>query len=192
MLDFIRRNAEQLVAIGEIGLDFSPHVVGDNATLREVQQAVFQQQIHLANELGLPVNVHSRSAGHYAVEALLTHGARGAVLHAFDGKLGHALKGAQAGYYFSIPPSVIRSPQKQKLVKGLPLDRLLLETDSPALGPEKSGVNVPANIQISCAEIASIKGVAVADVQQITTENALKLFPRLRGALEAAAEGAGH
>lgn len=179
VLDFIRHHADQLVAVGEIGLDFSPHVVGNNTDLREVQQAVFQHQVLLANELGLPVNVHSRSAGHYAIEALISNGAQGALLHAFDGKLGHALKGAQAGFYFSVPPSIVRSPQNQKLVKGLPLDRLVLETDSPALGPEKAGVNVPANIQISCAEIARIKGLSVAEVQQITTENALRLFPRL-------------
>lgn len=180
VLEFIREHAEQLVAVGEVGLDFSPHVVGDSTSLREVQQSIFQQQIQLANELNLPVNVHSRSAGHYAIESLISNGAQGALLHAFDGKLSHALKGASADFYFSIPPSIARSPQKQKLVKGLPLDRLVLETDSPALGPERQSVNVPANIQISCDEIAKIKGVSVANVRQVTTENALKLFPKLK------------
>jgi Tat protein secretion system quality control protein TatD with DNase activity len=64
-------------------------------------------------------------AGHYAIDTLIECNASGALLHAFDGKLGHALKGAAAGFYFSIPPSIVRSPQKQKLVKGLPLDRYM-------------------------------------------------------------------
>jgi Tat protein secretion system quality control protein TatD with DNase activity len=68
VLDFIRQHVAELVAVGEVGLDFSPHVVGkahseEEQRLREVQREVFKQQILLANELGLPVNVHSRSAG---------------------------------------------------------------------------------------------------------------------------------
>lgn len=200
VLAFIRQHASELVAVGEVGLDFSPHVVGkvhseEEQRLREVQREVFKQQIQLANELGLPVNVHSRSAGHYAIDTLIECNAGGALLHAFDGKLGHALRGAAAGFYFSVPPSIVRSPQKQKLVKGLPLDRLVLETDAPALGPDKDAVNVPANITVSCAEVAKIKGVSAEEVAAVTTNNALTLFPKLRQRLAtaagaAAAEGA--
>ena len=185
VLSFIRNHVEQLVAIGEIGLDFSPHIIGTDASLREMQQQVFAAQIQLANELNLPVNVHSRSAGHYVIDCLIANNAQGALLHAFDGKLGHALKGAAAGFYFSVPPSIVRSPQKQKMVKGLPLDNLLLETDSPALGPEKGVNNKPSNISIACAEVARIKGVSREEVAAITTANALKLFPKLKPLLTA-------
>lgn len=70
VLNFICEHASELVAVGEVGLDFSPHVVGKEGDsqsqhLRAVQKEVFKQQIQLANELGLPVNVHSRSAGEY-------------------------------------------------------------------------------------------------------------------------------
>ncbi|GAB5592918.1 hypothetical protein Unana1_07818 [Umbelopsis nana] len=143
---------------------------------REVQRQVFRQQIELAINADLPLNVHSRSAGHYAIEELQKAGAQRAVLHAFDGKASHALKGVEAGYYFSVPPSIVRSPQKQKLVASLPLSHLLLETDSPALGPNKDEDNQPSNVHISAMEIARIKNEQISEVIRITGENAHKLF----------------
>ena len=91
-----------------------------------------------------------------------------------------ALEGVEAGYGFSIPPSVVRSPQKQKLVRRLPLESLLLETDSPVLGPTHAERNEPANATIACQAIASLKGIPPETVARITTENAIRLFPGLR------------
>lgn len=70
-------------------------------------------------------------------------------------------------YYFSVPPSIVRSPQKQKLVASLPLSHLLLETDSPALGPNKDEDNQPSNVHVSAMEIARIKNVQISEVVRL-------------------------
>ena len=175
MLDFIRRHRDRLVAIGEVGLDYWK--VQETAD-RELQRDILAQHVALARELDLPLNVHSRSAGRHAIAWLQEHGARRVLLHAFDGKAATARAGVEAGYYFSIPPSIVRSPQKQKLVRHLPLEHLLLESDSPVLGPDRDTRNEPCNVWLSCQEIAAIKGISVQEVAESTTANARHLFPR--------------
>lgn len=175
MLAFIRSHRYRLVAIGEVGLDYWK--VQDAAD-REVQRDILAQHIALAREFDLPLNVHSRSAGRHAIAWLQEHGARHVLLHAFDGKAATARAGIEAGYYFSIPPAVVRSPQKQKLVRHLPLEHLLLESDAPVLGPKKDVRNEPYNVWLSCQHIAAIKGMPVDEVARATTANARRLFPR--------------
>jgi len=170
---FIRKECERLVAIGEVGLDYW---VVKEETDKEIQREIFKSFIDLSLELNLPLNVHSRSAGRHAVALLLDCGAARVQMHAFDGKASAALPAVEAGFYFSITPSVVRSRQKQKLVKNLPLSCLLLETDSPVLGPEPDQRNEPANVRISINAIAEIKGVHEAEVIEAVTENTRKLY----------------
>lgn len=176
VMAFIRRNRERLYAIGEVGLDF--WVVKEDAQ-KELQREIFAMFIRLAIEVDLPLNVHSRSAGRHAVKLLLDNGATKVQLHAFDGKYAAALPAIEAGYFFSIPPSVVRSRQKQKLVKNLPFECLLVESDSPVLGPDPGKRNEPANLPISVRAIAEIKGFSQAAVADIITENTKKLYGEL-------------
>ncbi len=175
MAAFIRQHRDRLVGIGEVGLD---HWIVKEEAEREVQRRILARFVAMANELDLPLNVHSRSAGRATIQFLREQGARRVLLHAFDGKASSAQDGVAAGYYFSIPPSVVRSPQKQKLVRALPLDRLLVETDSPVLGPDPARRNEPKNAAVPCRAIADLKGVSVDEVARITTANARALFPR--------------
>lgn len=175
MLDFIRQHRHRLVAIGEVGLDYWK--VQDAAD-REVQREILAQHVALSRELDLPLNVHSRSAGRHCIAWLRDNGARHVLLHAFDGKAASARAAIEAGYYFSIPPSIVRSPQKQKLVRHLPLEHLLLESDAPVLGPEKDVRNEPCNVWLSCQQVAAIQGAPVDEVARVTTANARRLFPR--------------
>ena len=171
--DFIRENRNDLVAIGEVGLD---RWIVKTPEDREVQESIFRGFIHLSRVLDLPLNVHSRSAGRKAVELLMAEGAEKVQLHAFDAKAATAMPAVEAGFYFSIPPSIVRSRQKQKLVKALPLDALLLETDSPVLGPDPAKRNEPANIIQVVEAIAAIKNVAAEDVIEAAFVNAIKLY----------------
>jgi TatD DNase family protein len=101
-------------------------------------------------------------------------------MHAFDGKAGAALPAVEAGYFFSIPPSVVRSRQKQKLVKQLPLACLLIESDSPVLGPTADERNEPANIRQSVKAIAELKDVSEEEVIIAVCENTERLYGNLK------------
>ena len=173
MVAFIRRNRSCLVAIGEVGLDY--WVVNEDSE-RERQRAILKRFIELSKSLNLPLNVHSRSAGHHAIAMLLENNATRVQMHAFDGKAGAALPAVEAGYYFSIPPSIVRSRQKQKLVKQLPLACLLVETDSPVLGPVPQTRNEPANLSVPIEAIAQIKDVPREAVVESVAENTRRLY----------------
>lgn len=173
METFIRENRTRLAAIGEIGLDYWK--VKDSAE-RELQREIFRRFIALGGELNLPLNIHSRSAGREVIEMLLEMDAKRVLLHAFDGRASTALPGVEAGYFFSIPPSIVRSRQKQKLVKQLPLSSILLESDSPVLGPDSDKRNEPANIIVALDAVAELKEVSTEEVSEAVQLNYKRLF----------------
>lgn len=174
VIDFARATRARWFAIGEVGLDYWK--VQDERD-RELQREIFCRFIELARELELPLNVHSRSAGRQTIELLLERGARRVQMHAFDGRAAKALPGVEAGFFFSVPPSVERSAQKQKLVRRLPLSCLLLETDSPVLGPVPGERNEPANLGRSLAAIAELQGLPPDEVRAAVAENTRRLYP---------------
>ncbi len=173
MIELIRNNHSRIAAIGEVGLDYWKVKEEHN---RAVQKEIFKSYIDLSLELDLPLNIHSRSAGRHVIDLLLDGGALRVQLHAFDGKASIAMPAIEAGYFFSIPSSIIRSRQKQKLVKKMPLEKLLLETDSPVLSPEPGARNEPANITVALGYIAELKGVSEAELRQVIHENFIKLY----------------
>ncbi|NIM97286.1 MAG: hypothetical protein GTO24_04145, partial [candidate division Zixibacteria bacterium] len=170
---FIRRERRNLWAVGEVGLD---NWIVKEERERAIQEEIFQHFVDLAVELDLPLNVHSRSAGRRVIDLLLRRGAKKVQLHAFDGKAATALPGVEAGFLFSIPTSVVRSTQKQKLVRQLPLHSILVETDSPVLGPSREQRNEPSNVLIAVNAIAELKGIGKVKVLEKVSQNFKKLY----------------
>jgi len=177
MYAFIRKNQATLVAIGEVGLDY--WVIKTDAQ-KEIQREIFGRFVELSQEVDLPLNVHSRSAGRHAISLLLEKSAHKVQMHAFDGKASAALPAIEAGFYFSIPPSIDRSRQKQKLVKQLPLSCLMVETDSPVLGPVPGVRNEPANLSVSIEAISKIKDLPREAVIEAVIDNTLSLYGKDR------------
>ncbi|KAF9355982.1 putative deoxyribonuclease tatdn3 [Mortierella sp. AD094] len=190
VFEFMEENVSRLVAIGEVGLDFtlavlnSPHndpqKLKTHEDVKTEQRKVFARQVRFAIQNNIPLNVHSRNAGHHAITLLEELDAKKVVLHAFDGQMKYVRRGLALGYYFSIPTSVVRLPQQQALVEEVPLELMLLESDTPCLGPEKGVSNVPSNLCFAAQEVARIKNVDLETVINQTTENAYTLFPKIR------------
>lgn len=164
-------------AIGEIGLDyhydFSP---------REAQQRVFRAQVRLARELHLPVVIHTREADEDTVAVLREegHGEVRGVLHCFTGTPALAQAGLDLGFSISVA-GILTFPKAGELrdvIKGVPLERLLVETDSPFLTPvpHRGTRNEPAHVPHVAAALAAVHAVLVEEVDRITTRNFEALF----------------
>lgn len=170
---FIHEHHPSLLGIGEVGLDYWK-VKEDKALA--IQRQIFVDFITLSKTYDLPLNVHSRSAGLATIECLIENGATRVQMHAFDGKASKALVGVEAGFYFSIPASIVRDRQKLKLVKRLPLSCLLVETDSPVLAPEQRQRNEPHQVNVAVDAIAEIKQIAREAVLEAVFENTCALY----------------
>ncbi len=177
-VEWIKSNKERIISIGETGLD---HYLIRDHDERVFQESCFRNLIALAKEFEFPIQVHSRSAGRKALEVLESCNASEVHMHAFDGKASLARTASRdLGFYFSIPTSVVRSPQKKKLVKEVHIERLLIETDSPVLGPDKGTRNVPANLPIALKEVASILHREEEEIREIVLENTLRLYTSIK------------
>ena len=173
-----------VVAVGEVGLDFAfmRSLSGEPAAgVRRLQEEVFSAFVTTASELDAPLVTHSRSAGQHVIDFISnwdeSRRPERVLMHAFDGKASAALQAAEKhGFLFSIPPSACFSAQKQKLIERLPLESILLETDSPVLGPEPGKRNEPVNVLKSAEVVSRIKGIKLDDVLERTTERALEFF----------------
>ncbi|MHA1481549.1 MAG: TatD family hydrolase [Candidatus Thorarchaeota archaeon] len=178
VIRFIRESKGDIIAIGETGLDH--YIVRDHSE-RDKQGDAFRRLIALSNELKLPIQIHSRSAGKSALEVLTEMDAINVHMHAFDGKASLARSASRdQGFYFSIPTSVVRSPQKRKLVKAVDIERLMVETDSPVLGATKGIRNEPKNVHIAVSEIAQILHRDEEEIREIILENTLRFYTRFR------------
>ncbi len=177
VLEDLARENSKVVAIGEIGLDFYR-----DRSPRDIQIHAFRQQIRLARKVGLPVIVHDRDAHQEVLEILRQEKAAetGGVLHCFSGDLIMAQACIELGFYLSFPATITypKNDALREVVKSIPTERLLMETDCPYLAPQplRGKRNEPALLRHTAEQIAHIKGLSVEDVARITNLNAYRLF----------------
>ncbi|KLV08972.1 DNAse [Photobacterium aquae] len=172
---------DRVVAIGETGLDY--HYQPE---LAEQQKEIFRQQVRLAVELNKPLIIHTRMAREDTLQILREEGAEkcGGVLHCFTESLEMAQAAMELGFYISISGIVTfnKASELKNVVSKVPLERLLIETDSPYLAPVpyRGKQNQPAYVREVADYIALLKGVSVQEVEQATTENFFRLFSQAK------------
>ena len=169
----IKEKRNMIRCIGEVGIDFR---IEEDPGKRRAQEEILEYFIGISNETGLPLSVHSRSAGRRAIEILASNKAGKVILHAFDGKARYAREGAEKGFFFSVPPSIVRSRQKEKMVASLPLERILLESDSPVLGPVPGKRNEPCFMVFALQSIARIKGILPEEAAEVIYRNTMEIL----------------
>ena len=172
---------EKVVAIGECGLDYYRDI-----TPKDIQHKFFEKQIKLAKELNLPLIVHSRSANDDTVKILEKYAPYPAsgIIHCFGGDIPMMEACVDMGFYISFAGNVTypKADNLRKVLKKVPLDRLLLETDSPFLSPQKKRgkPNKPSNIFYTLEFVADFLGIDKEELEKITDENALRLFKKIK------------
>lgn len=168
---------EKVVAIGEIGLDyhydFSP---------RDIQRERFAEQIGLASKLGLPIIVHDRESHQDVLDILKGSGdlSMGGVMHCYSGSWEMAKIFLGLGFYLSLGGALTFKNAKRPLeiAKNMPMDRLLIETDSPYMTPVpyRGKRNDPGYVSLVADKIADLRGISIEEVKRTTYENAKRLF----------------
>lgn len=166
----IEANAGKAVGIGEAGLDFQDCKTSEE---RERQAATFKKVIDLAKDLDKPLVVHARLAEAEVLK--LVRDVDTVIYHCYSGPVETMREIVDMGYYISLATLVCFSEHHQTLVEAVPLENLLLETDSPFLSPRK-GRNEPAFIIDSIPVVAQLKNIEPAEIAKSTTENARRAF----------------
>ena len=170
----------KLVAVGEIGLDYSEQDIPF-----EKQQSLFYQQIQIAHNIQKPIIVHSRGAEKDTLTILMQAHQEGllknkGVIHCFTGTLEFVKQILELGFYISISGIVTFKSANtlREIVKEIPLDRLLIETDCPWLAPEpfRGKTNQPAYVKQTLSKIAELREISATELDKITTNNFNQLF----------------
>ena len=183
-IDILRqfiKKVPRIIGVGECGLDY--HEMPMNT--KEKQKVLFEDQINLAHELALPLIIHSRDA-EGDMRSILKDAYRagklknGFVLHCFSGSIDMAKEAVKMGGYLSAAGVLTfkNATKVREVFATIPLDRLLVETDAPYLAPEpyRGKKNQPAFVVKTLEKLAEIKGVSIAEMENITTNNFSRLF----------------
>ena len=165
-----------IVGIGEVGLDYYW-----DKSFKELQKEIFIKQIEFANQMNLPLNIHSREAHLDTLEILKKYNKNStAILHCYSGSSEFAKVCVKEGIYIALGGVVTfkNALKTKEVAQTVPLEYLLLETDDPYLAPVpfRGKENQPMYVKYVAEEIAKLRGITADEVEKITTQNALKIF----------------
>ena len=172
----LAKNNKKVLAIGEIGLDYYW-----NTENKEIQKKAFIEQIKIANELDLPIVIHTRDAVMDTIQILKENEVKNkGIFHCCPQNRELIKEGLKLGFYISFagPVTFKNSKNADEMINLVPNDRILIETDSPYLAPEpvRGTRNIPSNVRFVAQKIASSKDLSIEEVEKITVENTKRIL----------------
>ncbi len=174
IINLIRKNKENICAIGEIGLD---HYFVKDKDLYPLQKTIFEKMLLLAQGLELPVNLHTKGAENIVFDTLPSYKIPNINIHWYSGPEKFIKLGMDRGYYFSITPAISYSPVVKKVVLTVDKEHLLLESDGPV---KYSGeIGVPAMIKNVLKSISTLKEINSDELEKQIEVNTRKIFPKI-------------
>ena len=174
----IEENIDNIVAVGEIGLDYWYKEARKEGPGRRLQKEIFVKQLDIANRYNKPVIIHSRGAWKDCFEIMVQRRIKRGVFHWYSGP-GDVLEDVlKRGYFISVTPSCEYSKEHQEAVKKTPLENILIETDSPVVYKPQSGKyeSEPKDVLRALKAVSEIKDIEEARIARKSTENAMELF----------------
>lgn len=177
-IDFIRKNKDKIVGVGEVGLDF--FWVKEDSWRRK-QAELFREFITLGKTLNKPLVIHSRDAFEETIQILEEEKTKNVLMHMF-GANQLVKRVVENGWMISINTILLKSKKHKKIARDIPLENLLLETDAPWLAPkallegDKKARNDPTSIKIVAQKIAEIKKISFEDIWKTCGKNAVEFF----------------
>ncbi|KYH38567.1 MAG: Mg-dependent DNase [Candidatus Bathyarchaeota archaeon B23] len=173
-LRFVEEHLNRCVAVGEIGLDYWSREARKNKAVRRRQREIYVRQLEMAVECDKPASIHSRGSWRDALDLALEHGPDRAVFHWYSGPLDVLKELLDAGFYISATPAIEHSRHHRAALLEAPLERILLETDSPV--ESRGRPSEPASLPLVARALAELKEVPVEEVVASTTRSAELLF----------------
>ncbi len=174
IIDLIKENKQNICAIGEIGLD---HYFVKNKELYPLQKTIFEKMLLLAQELELPVNLHTKGAEKTVFDTLPSYNIPNINIHWYSGPEQFINLGIDRGYFFSITPAISYSPVVKKVALIVDKEHLLLESDGPV--KYSGSVGVPAMVKNVLNSISMIKEINSDELERQIEQNTRKIFSKI-------------
>ena len=174
IIDLIKENKQNLCAVGEIGLD---HYFVKNKDLYPLQKTIFNKMLALAQDLELPVNLHTKGAERLVFDTLPSYNIPNINIHWYSGPEQFINLGIDRGYYFSITPAISYSPVVKKVALIVDKEHLLLESDGPV--KYSGSVSVPAIVKNVLHAISKLREIKSDELEKQIEENTRKIFPKI-------------